>query len=1101
MYRHLLLFAALLLTTALTSAQNTSAGVTGSVRCGDEPLESVSIQFVSKDNGGSYGTTTNRYGVYAISGLRPGLYDAVFSYVGYETCRRANVILSLGEDYVLDVEMVIDNNLLKDIDISAEYSHFNETRTGQTYSIKNERLELLPSIDRSLLDYTRLSVYSGAGNAMAGRDGRMTTLNIDGASLSNSFGLSSDLPGGGNPVSVDAVDEVQVVIAPYDVRQSNFTGGGINAVTKSGSNTFRASAYTFQRNESLRGNRVDGHDLGERHTEAKSVYGITLGGPVVRDKLFFFVNGELELRPEPISQWKLSSDGVGDGSAMISRVTQADMDRFSTALSKYGYDAGTTDLTDGGLSNGKLLARLDWNISGSHNLMVRFNYTANSQWNVPNNNSTVGLKSPSNRISKNSYAFRSNCYTVRDVAWSAVAELNSRFGRLNNRLLMTTSMVGNSRGSESDIFPHIDIWKDGDIFMSAGYELFSRNTGNSAYTYSVSDHLRWVAGHSTLTAGLSYEFQRVATNYMMYGTGYYKYASIEDFEQSMAPIAFGLTYGYDGTEDSASKSSLSQGAAFIQGETEVGGRLRLTYGLRADVTGYHEPLQTNQSYRNLDWTLHFYSGKETVPTGWKSPVFDSGRWPHTSVQLSPRVGFNWDITGDGSLVLHGGAGMFEGRVPMVFLTNMPNYSNMLQNTVVVSNDNDGLLSGLAGNFQSNPEAMKAYLKSHGYSMKPSANAPVRNATLCGISDDFKLPQVLKSSLAADWMIPMSFPASITVEGIFNKDVNAVYARNLNIHNYKDFIRFYGADNRLNYRWADAGLEENSPTVYDNVTGGAMMLSNTRYGYSWSLAATAKIEPIRNLKLEISYIRQDSRAVSDMVGSSLYSTWKSTTSVNDPNEEVTRPSSYVMPHRFLAALTYSFMPNSRFATSVGLFYSGSNTGRYSYMCINDLNGDGVVNDLLYIPASKEEILFVDKAGYSAAEQQDAFWNFVCSDPYLSRHKGKYADANGALMPWMNRFDIRLAETFTIGSGRNIHKIQLSVDLMNAGNLLNSSWGVQKTPSACNDGRILNFEGSDSEGRPAYTLYSNADGLLKSAFEPLQNTANCWYLQFGLRYIFN
>lgn len=1101
MYRRLLIFAVSLLTTIVTSAQNTSAGVTGNVMCGDEPLESVSIQFVSNDNGGSYGTTTNRHGVYAISGLRPGLYEAVFSYVGYETYRKENVRLSLGEDYILDVQMIVDDNVLTDIDISAEYSHFNETKTGQTYSIKNERLELLPSIDRSLLDYTRLSIYSGTGNTMAGRDGRMTTLNIDGASLSNSFGLSSDLPGGGNPVSVDAVDEVQVVIAPYDVRQSNFTGGGINAVTKSGGNTFKASAYTYQRNENLRGNRVDGYDLGERHTEAKSVYGITLGGPVVRDKLFFFVSGELERRPEPISQWKLSSDGTGDGAAMISRVTQADMERFSTALAGYGYDAGSTDLSDGGLTNGKLLARLDWNISGSHNLMVRFNYTENSQWSTPNNNSTVGIKSPSGRISKNSYAFRNNCYTVRDVAWSVVAELNSRFGRMNNRLLVTTSMVGNSRGSDSDVFPHVDIWKDDDIFMSAGYELFSRNTGNNAYTYSVSDHLRWVAGHSTITAGLSYEFQRVATNYMMYGTGYYKYASLEDFEQGRAPVAFGLTYGYDGTEDSASKSSLSQGAAFVQGETQLGGRLRLTYGLRADVTGYHEPLQTNISYRNLDWTRHFYSEKEAVPHGWKSPVIDSGRWPDTSVQLSPRVGFNWDITGEGNVVLHGGAGLFAGRVPLVFLTNMPNYSNMLQNTVAVTSDKDGLLSGLAGNFLPTTDEMKAYLKNNGYTMKSSANAPVRNATLCGISEDFKLPQVLKASLAADWTIPVGFPASVTVEGIFNKDINAVYARNLNLRNYKDFIRFYGADQRLNYRWADASVKDNKSAIYDNVTGGAMLLCNTRYGYSWSFAATAKLEPLHNLKLEVSYIRQDSKAVSDMVGSSLYSTWKSSTSVNDPNEEVARSSSYVMPHRVLAALTYSFEHNRHFATAVGLFYSGSNTGRYSYMCINDMNGDGVVNDLIYIPASKDEVLFADNGDYSASEQQDAFWEFVCNDPYLSRHKGHYADANAALMPWMNRFDIRVAETFRLGSGRNEHRIQLSVDLMNIGNLLNSSWGVQKTPSACNDGRVLEYAGTDSEGHPSYKLYSNGDGLLKNSFEPLRNTSNCWYLQFGLRYIFN
>ena len=570
MLKRYVLFLQVLLTAIVTYGQNTSSAVLGIVRAGSEPLEAVSIQITNQDQGVSKGTTTNKYGIYSFSGLRPGKYDILFSYVGYKTVKRSDIELSLGEDYTLDVELVPDNQVLDGIVVSADFTHFNETRTGQTYSIKNERLELLPSIGRSILDYTRLSVYNGMNNSMAGRDGRMTTLNIDGAALSNSFGLSSDLPGGGSPISVDAIDEVQVVIAPYDVRQTNFTGGGINAVTKSGTNIFKAQAYTYQSNEYLRGNKVDGNDLGERMTEAKSIYGFTLGGPIVKEKLFFFINGELERRPEPITSWKLSEDGIGDASALISRVTRNDMDRFSTALSEYGYSAGSVNMNDGGLTNGKILARLDWNISDRHNLMVRYNYTLNNQWYTPNEASTVGDKAPSGRISKNAYVFRNNCYTIRDVAWSAVAELNSRFGQISNRLLLTTSMTGNNRFSDSDIFPHIDIWKDGDAFMSAGYELFSYNTGNKAFNYGISDYISKVIGRSTFIAGASYEFQTVSTNYMMYGTGYYKYASLEDFENKKAPIAFGYTYGYDGIGNPESKSSLGQGSVFLQGESKIG---------------------------------------------------------------------------------------------------------------------------------------------------------------------------------------------------------------------------------------------------------------------------------------------------------------------------------------------------------------------------------------------------------------------------------------------------------------------------------------------------------------------------------------------------
>lgn len=1105
MTRRQLLLTILLFAAVSAFAQNTTSGITGRVKCGDDVLESVNIQIVNEEHGGNYGTTTNRYGIYTVSGLHPGVYDAVFSYIGYKTVRCSGITLALGEEYVLDVTMETDNNLIGDIDVVADYTHFNETKTGQTYSIRGDRMELLPSVERSLLDYTRLSIYSGNDNSMAGRDGRTTTLSIDGAGLSNSFGLSADLPGGGNPVSVDAIDEVQVVIAPYDVSQGNFTGGGINAVTKSGTNTFRATAYTYQRNENFRGNSVDGHSLGERKSESKSVYGFTAGGPILRDRLFFFVNGEAELQPQPISEWTLSDDGNGDAAAMKSRVTEADMNRFATALSRYGYDAGTTDLGDGGTDNFKVLARLDWNISERHNLMVRYNYTANSTWYTPNNTSTVGTTASSNRVSQNAYAFRNNCYTIRDEAWSAVTELDSRLGRLSNRLLLTASMVGNSRGSDSEEFPHVDIWKDGDAFMSAGYELFS-HTGNSSFTYTCSDNMRWTVGHSTLSAGIGYDLRSVSTNYMSYATGYYKYASIEDFEAGNAPLAFGYTYAYDGVDDPSSKCTIGQGTAYLQSETRIMDRLKLTYGIRADVTGYHNALQTNLSYRYLDWTGHFFAAGEDIPSGWKSPSIDTGRWPDRSVQLSPRIGFNWSVLQDASLVVHGGAGLFAGRIPMVFMTNMPNYSNLMQNTVIVTNDADGLLSGLGnGNFLYRQEDIRAYLEADGYTMSADPQAPVRNASVCGVTEDFKLPQVMKTSVAADWTLPVSFPAVLSVEGIYNKDINAVCSRNLNIMNAGSFQRFNGPDDRVDYNRTDASGRQLLPYVNQNVTGGAMLLDNTDLGYSWSVSASARLEPVRGLKIELSYIHQDAMCVSDMTGSSLHSTWKNVASVDGPNELVLHRSQYVTPDRVTASVTYNIVSGSRFATSLGLFYNGCNPGSYSYRYMNDMNGDGVTNDLIHIPASKDEILFVDNGTYTAAEQQEAFWEFVTNDDYLKSHKGEYAGANEALMPWLNRFDIRVAETLRVGGKRDTHKVQVSLDLMNVGNLLCDKWGVQSTPSACNDGKILKFEreatAAAGDGIPRYTLYSNSEGLLKETFRPLQSISNCWYLQLGIRYYFN
>ena len=1095
-------------------AQNTTASIGGSVKDKyGEPIEVANIFVTSNDNGAIYGAVTNRFGIFSISGLKPGKYQVKVSFVGYTGLSFDNVVLSVGNDYNLNVVLEEDTKNLPMVTIRGESTHFNETRTGQTYNINKENMNLLPSVNRSMLDYTRLSPYSGKDNAMAGRDGRGTTLTIDGAVMNNSFGLSADLPGAGTPISIDAVDEMQVAIAPYDVRQSNFTGGGINVITKSGTNTFKATAYYYFHDERLRGNTVYGTDLGDRVSNSKITYGFNIGGPIIKDKLFYFVNAEYVTTPGPITEWKLSNDGVADAAGMTSRVTAQDMEQFSNALKSYGYDAGSYDLTKGDQTNTKVLARMDWNISDNHNLMLRYNWTGNSQWNTPNARSTVGAKAASERISHNAYAFRNNCYTINDNAWSAVAELNSRLsGRLNNKLLATVSDVSNLRGSESAWFPHIDIRKDGDAFMSAGYELFSNGTGNYVRTYSFFDHIRWTMAHSTFTAGLSYQYQKGATNYRMYGTGYYRYASLDDFINQAAPVAFGMTYTYDGIDDPASRTSFGQSAAFLQAESHISDRFTLTYGIRADLMQYYESLETNQSFKELDWTLHFKApGTETA--SYKSPVIDNGRWPDANVQWSPRLGFNWDVNGRGDVVIHGGAGLFTGRIPLVFFCTIPNSSGMLQNTVMFNKAADNtavanaFLDGLAGNFLYTEESMRNYLEQNDCAMTANPHPFLTGASITGIDSKFKLPQVFKTSIAVDIEPGLSFPASISIEGIINKDINAVYVENYNQVHDDCLGRFKGADDRVDYH----GAELVNTCV--SKSGGAMVIRNTNKGYSWSFGITAKAEPLNNLHTELSYIHQTSLSVSDMIGSSLSSTWSNTPNVNSPNEMVLRPSAYVIPDKLSASATYriSYARNKFMSTDLGLFYTGHTSGTYSYTYANDMNGDGVANDLLWIPSSSGELLFddiTDKNGqvlYTADEQRASFWAFVKQDLYLSTHTGQYAVANAALMPWVHRFDLHIAQSFNIaalrGSKHGNETLQLSLDVMNVGNLLNSNWGVTRTPSACNNAKILNYVRTAENGKPVYTMATNSEGLVSKTFEPLKSTANCWYLQLGVKLIFD
>ena len=1085
------------------SAQNTTATISGSVKDSEgEPLQAAAVLVTNNETGAFYGTVTNRFGIYSLSGLKPGNYLVKISFLGYQEVAYDNVILSLGKDYNFNTVLNEDNVNIPTITIRGESTHFNETRTGQIYNVNRESMSMLPSVNRSMLDYTRLSPYSGIENTMAGRDGRVTTLTIDGAVMNNSFGLSADLPGAGTPISIDAVEEMQIAIAPYDVRQSNFTGGGINVITKSGTNTFKGTAYTYFHNEKLRGNKIDGIDLGNRVSSSHTTVGFTMGGPILKDKLFYFVNAEYVTTPSPITEYKLSEDGVGDAAGKISRVTAADMEQFATALKAYGYDAGSYDLSNGDQTNTKMLARIDWNINNNHNLMLRYNWTGNKQWFTPSGKSTVGATTENDRVSKSGYVFRNNCYTQNDNAWSAVAELNSRLsGRMSNKFSASISDVSNLRGTESADFPHIDILKDDDAFMSAGCEAFTKGTGNYVRTYNISDHIRWTLAHSTITAGLSYQYQKGATNYRMFGTGYYRYNSLEDFINQAVPAAFGMTYTYDGIDDPASRTSFGQTAAFLQAESHITDNLTVTYGLRADHMQYYEPLTTNESFKALDWTNHFYAPGQ-VPAGYQAPVIDNGRWPKANVQFSPRVGFNWDVDDAHTLTVHGGAGLFTGRIPLVFFATIPNSSGMLQGTVMSSDPTNAMQQGLQNNFLYTEEALRNYLIQQGLSMTANPNPTLNNTTITGIAGDFKLPQVFKTSLAVDYEPDgLAFPLAVSVEGIYNKDINAVYVENYNQICDDAAPRFNGADNRVNYK----GIAAVQPTV--SKSGGAMVISNTDKGYSWSLGDTLKAEPIYGLKTELSYIHQVSMSVQDMKGSQLNSAWRNDVNVNSPNEQVLRPSAYVIPDKLTAMATYrlGYSKNKFMSTEIGLFYTGYTAGTYSYVYTTDMNGDGINNDLIYIPATKDELKFVDNGTFTAEAQQQAFWNFVNQDKYLSKHKGEYADANAARMPWLNRFDLHLAQNFNVGalrgSKRNNETLQLSLDIMNVGNLINSSWGVMRTPSACNNAKILEYKGADADGYPQFTMATNKEGLVSKTFDMDKSNSNCWYLQLGVKLIFD
>lgn len=1062
-------------------AQITTSGINGKITSDKEVLIGATVEAVHEPSNTYYGAITNNDGRFSLSGLRPGgPYKIIISHLGYETTVLTEITLQLGDTYNINLKMKESQLELTEVKVIGRKSKFASDKGGISTNIDNTQLTSLPTISRSLTDFARLSPYFNSGMSFVGSDGRTSGLTIDGANLNNNIGLTNEFPGGGNPISLDAIEEVQVAVAPYDVRQSNFIGGTINAITKSGTNQFKGTAYTYYTNEKMRGNKIDGENLGVREKEGTAIYGLSLGGPIVKDKLFFFVNGEYTNTPFQITKFR--PRGVADEQQNSSRVTEADMDEFAAILkNKYGYDAGSYNDYDGGNTNYKILARIDWNINKIHKLSVRYNYTTNKKDMPSFGTSGVGTRATSNRISKNALAFNNNCYAIQNDAMSVVAELNSRLSnRVFNRLIMTYSDMGSENTSKSDPFPHIDIWDgNNDAYMSAGYELFSWNNKPRNTIFNVLDHASFYFARHTITTGLSFEYQKAGNMFMRFGTGYYKYASLDDFKNGAAPIAFGLTYGYGGESAPVAEVMQLQSAIYVQDEWNISDRFKLTLGLRADMLNFLNSLETNKGYYDLD-----FNGEH----------IDTGLWPKSNFLIAPRVGFVWEVNENKNVRLKGGSGIFTGRIPLVFLTNMPTNAGMLQNTVQLTDANT--LAKLQGGLVTDVNKMVEVL---GLPTSPDFNsaADVSNASIVGISPSFKLPQIWKNSIGVDYLPNVSFPLTLSLELIYNKNINAVYQKNLNVVEPSRLSRFNGPDNRLFYE-SSANTQ-----VVSNVTGGAMVLANTNRGHSFATSLSVIAEPIPNLSIMAAYAHTDSKEVSGNPGSQAYSAWQNIPSIDSPNLAGLHPSQYLTPDKVLVSLSYKIAYGKYFATHFGAFYTGYSPGNYSYMYTADMNQDGQKNDLIYIPKSTDELLFIDKNGLTASEQSEAFWNFVNQDPYLSKRKGQYAEAYAATLPWIHRFDIRVAQDFRIKAGQTTNTIQLSVDILNVGNLLNSSWGVMRSPSACNNGRLLQYEGVTENNTPQFSMYYDKakKSLPTDTFESSRDVLNCWQLQIGVRYIFN
>ena len=1096
MQKRLFFLVAMLLTLSLTAmAQITTSSMAGKVTLDNENGEEVigaTVVAVHEPSGTRYTAVTNTTGRFSINGMRTGgPYEVTVSYIGFQPKTIKGITLQLAETY------------------SGKASKFAAEKTGAATNITSAQITNLPTVSRSITDVTRLSPYGGNGMSFAGADGRTANFTVDGANFNNNFGLSSNLPGGGNPISIDAIEELQVVISPYDVRQTNFIGGGVNAITKSGTNTFKGSAYVYHKNENMQGDAVKRQQIpGAREKAQTTTYGFTLGGPIIKNKLFFFANGEMVKTPTVVNRWRGSEDGKEDVVNYISRTKNSDLEAVSNYIgSKYGYDTGSWTSFPADESNYKLLARIDWNITDKHHLALRYNFTKNRYWSAPNATSMDGgTRMSGARMSQYSMSFANSMYAGDNKIHTFSIDLNSRLtDNLSNQFLATYSKMQDPvRYTDSAEFPFIDITKDGNNYMALGYELFTWNNAVNNTVWNFKDDVTYYLGTHKIMAGISFEHQMADNQYMRNGTGYYRY-NWEDgmtVEQlfNQTPEVFCLTYGYDGETKPAARVQFNRPGFYIQDDWNVSDKFKLTYGLRIDGLFFNNSdLMTNAAIYELD-----YEGRH----------IDTGKWPGNSITFSPRVGFTYDVFGDKSLKIRGGSGLFSGRLPLVFFTNMPTNGGLVQYQAQLNaktkvwdgktnapvkgfenysgtytTDNNGNryldMSQFAGGPMTSIAQMQEKLFAMGYPNHVTPEMGTVPSAVNGVDPDFKMPQVWKTSLAIDYQLPVSFPFSITVEGIFNKKIHDNCISDWAIPNVGGFSRFNGADNRPLY---PVGFRTNTK---------AFVLENTSKGYGWSANVTLNAQPFEWLSLMAAYTHTVSKEVTGMPGSAAESAFTYVPTVEGPNNIKVHNSQYVTPDRIVASATINDKSGNHYNIVYESWRGGAN---YSYMMLNDMNSDGYNYDALYIPTDAQ----VANGEFRFVSQDDAqrFMDYVHNDSYLKNHQGEYAEPYSLYSPWVHRVDIGYKHDFKLNVGNTKHTLQLSFDMKNVLNFFNSSWGVAKYLNSAigSEARILKYEGVDAQGYATFSTPAAINANTET-FAPSYSVGQCWYASVGVKYFFN
>jgi len=1052
-YSLLSIFMMLLVTFTLMQSNVFAQGVTTAAMNGivvdskGDPLPGANLLAVHTPSGTEYGTTTRVDGKYNLNGLRTGgPYKITVSFVGYKSQVFEGQMLQLGQNAKIDYTLMEEAVELGAVTVVGEKnSILSSNRTGAEQNVTAKDIELVPSIRKNFSDFAKLSPQaSGNSSSFASRNNRYNNIQIDGTQYNDLFGLgATGAPGGQTgttPISIDAIQEFQVVVAPYDIKYGSFTGGGVNAITRSGTNKWTGSIFGYGRNESLVGkgsfitdNPATSTDE-QKYPEFKEyAYGFRLGGPILKDKLFLFANGQISANDQPLSNISLAT-GPSTATSLA--------DQFASILKSKGMDPGTYGAYTIEQPSEKFFVRLDFNQSENHKMTLRHNYVTAYQDILAGRNSNT-------QVSFNTFAYR-----IKNITNSTVFQLNSTFSNnLSNDLILGFTTIRDRRAGITDRRPEVRVMRE-DVLLVAGPDRFSTANELDQDIFELTDNFSAYLGDHVLTIGTHNEFFSFRNLFIRSFNGYYEFNTLADLENE-TPSYYQRVYSQDPNVDKpAARFSVNQLGFYVQDEWTVVPTFKLTFGVRADI-----PFLPTEPAYNPKVSENF-------------PDYSTSDVPSGNVMFSPRLGFNWDLFGDRSTQLRGGVGVFTGRIPYVWM------SNSYGNTGTLIAEVNQASGGNVG-FSVDPDNQPG-------PGDPGTGAPTTRAEIDLVDPDFNWPQILRANLGLDQELPWNMIA--TVEFMYSKSMNDLVYEKLNLNPPSATNpTIPGEDGRPRY----GGTNSYGSRYFD-----VLLLKNTDEGYQYNFSVQLQRNVAQGISFNTAYTYGVSQDVNSVLSSQAQSQIRYNPVSGDPNAPPLTTSSFDLGHRYFASVSYAheFFENS--PTSFSLYYNIQSGRPFSFTVNGDLNNDGLNgNDLFYIPGSPDDILVGAVTGgayVENAQQKSDLFAFIDNNEYLAENKGSMSERNASRAPWNDQLDLRIAQDFGTGIG----SFQIALDILNVLNLVNNEWGWFQTTSQ-DTYNIVTLNGTDpATGKPVYRFSKPSTN---TAWTPTDLLSR-WQMQLGLRYTF-